>query len=89
MRKRFKFVRKREIMGCILVDNDEKRTTYFVSKSDLGRVLGVSYKTMWVWSKEWVKNYKNFVIYFGSEYMKSGGKVRKGGFKGGLINRIS
>ena len=64
-------------MKTILVDLDTKQTTIFTVKTDLSKKLGVSASTLLRWSKEGIKQTKEYIICFEVSEYKNKSKVRK------------
>ena len=67
-------------MKTILVNLETKESIIFTVKADLCKRIGVSPSTLLRWSKEGVKQTKEYIICFDATEYKNKSKVRKHGF---------
>lgn len=74
------FVLIRYTMRTILIDLSTKQTTIFTVKTDLSKKINVSASTLLRWSKEGIKQTKEYIICFDATEYKNKSKVRKHGF---------
>ena len=71
-------------MKAILIDLSTKQTTIFTVKTDLSKKINVSASTLLRWSKEGVKQTKEYIICFEAMEYKNKSKVRNKGSFGAL-----
>lgn len=74
------FVPIRYTMKTILIDLSTKQTTIFTVKTDLSKKINISASTLLRWSKEGIKQTKEYIICFDATEYKNKSKVRKHGF---------
>ena len=67
-------------MKAIFVDKQAKQGILFSCKSELAKHLNKSQSTVLNWSKEGIKQTKEYIICFDATEYKNKSKVRKHGF---------
>lgn len=63
-------------MSTILIDLNAKETIIYSVKTDLCKRLNICPATLWLWSKEGIKQTDNFIVCFGVSEFKNKSKVR-------------
>lgn len=71
-------------MKTIFIDLSTKETTIYTVKTDLCKRLGICSATLWHWSKEGIKQTKEYIICFEASEYKNKSKVRNKGSFGAL-----
>lgn len=61
-------------MKTVYHNKTTKETFVFSCKTDLKKITGVNEVTLWRWSKEGMKETKDFILYFNCEEKKSRNK---------------